>query len=279
MPANRKGGRVAIVTGGAGGLGRAMTRALIDGGHRVAIVDRDADAAHGFAEATRATAGADAVLAVVADVARQADCEASVSKVVDRFGSVDILINNAGIGVSSIRPDAERRLPSLMEVTPDIWDRFIAINLTGSYLMARAAVPRMRANGWGRMINVTTSFHTMLRVLPYGATKAALEAASAVWATEFDGSGITVTVVVPGGPTDTNFTADESGIDRAKMLRPEVMGPPVRWLASDDSDGVTGRRFIAANWDPALPPAQAAARSGAPIGWPELAANVIWPSD
>lgn len=269
--------RTAIITGGAGGLGLAMARGLLADGHRVALIDNDAAATERARDALGGI-GAES-LAVVADVSDEAAVAAAVGTAVEAFGPIEILINNAGIGPSSIRPDAERRLPGVAEVTPELWSRFFAVNLTGSMFMLRAVLPGMQAGGWGRVINNTTSFFTMLRVLPYGATKAALEAASAIWATEFDGSGITVNVVVPGGPTDTNFIADESGIDRAKMLRPEVMGPPVRWLASDDSDGVTGRRFVAATWDPTLPAAQAAALSGAPIGWPELAANVILPND
>ncbi len=95
-----------------------------------------------------------------------------------------------------------------------------------------------------------------------------------------EGSGVTVNVVVPGGPTDTAFIAAESGINRDKMLQPEVMVPPVRWLASDQSAATTGRRFIAALWDPRLPAQDAAEKAGAPIGWPELAAaTVVWPDD
>ncbi len=167
-----------------------------------------------------------------------------------------------------------------MEATPELWSRFFAVNLFDSIFMLRAALPAMRAGGWGRVVNNTTSFFTMLRVLPYGATKAALESASAVWAKELDGSGVTVNVVVPGGPTDTAFISDQAGIDRAKMLRPEVMAPPLRWLASDASAPTTGQRFIAALWDHDLPAHEAAEKAGAPIGWPELAAaTVIWPDD
>ncbi len=165
-------------------------------------------------------------------------------------------------------------------MTPELWARFFAVNLTGSMLMLRAVLPGMQAGGWGRVINNTTSFFTMLRVLPYGATKAALESASAVWAKELDGSGVTVNVVVPGGPTDTAFIADEAGINREKMLRPEVMAPPVRWLASDSSGATTGQRFVAALWDQGLSAERAAEQSGTSIGWPELAAaTVVWPDD
>jgi len=143
--------------------------------------------------------------------------------------------------------------------------------------MVRAALPHMKAAGWGRIVNNTTSFLSMLRVLPYGATKAALEAMSAVWAAELADTKITVNVLIPGGPTDTAFVADESGIPRDHMLKPEIMGPPVAWLISDDSQNVTGRRITAANWDTRLPPAEAARVSSRAIGWPELSADAVWP--
>ncbi len=127
------------------------------------------------------------------------------------------------------------------------------------------------------MVNNTTSFFTMLRVLPYGASKAALESMSAVWASELEDTGITVNILVPGGPTDTPFISDEAGIPRDKMLKPAIMGPPIRWLASTASDGVTGRRFVAASWDADKDDAQAAKVAGAPIGWPELGKTVVWP--
>ena len=270
--------RTAIITGGAGGLGLAMARGLLADGHRVALIDSDGDAVARSRNALRGAGGES--LGVVADVSDEAAVANAVEIVVEAFGPVEILVNNAGIGPSSVRPDAERRLPGVAEVTPELWARFFAVNLTGAMLMLRAVLPGMRAGGWGRVVNNTTSFFTMLRVLPYGATKAALESASAVWAKELDGSGVTVNVVVPGGPTDTAFIADDSGIDRAKMLRPEVMAPPLRWLASDGSGATTGRRFVAALWDQGLSAEAAAEISGAPIGWPELAAaTVIWPDD
>ena len=270
------GARTVLITGGAGGLGLAMARGLLDDGHRVALLDRDGEA---LARAEAVLAGS-TVLALRGDVSCEADCGEAVEEAGRRLGPVEVLVNNAGIGPSSIRPDAEKNLPGVAEVTPELWQRFFAVNVIGASLMLGAALPQMRARGWGRVINNTTSFFTMLRVLPYGASKAALESASAVWAKELTGSGVTVNVVVPGGPTDTPFIADQSGIDRAKMLRPEVMAPPLRWLASDAADGVTGRRFVAAHWDPALAGTAAAEKAGAPIGWPELAAaTVVWPTD
>jgi len=143
-------------------------------------------------------------------------------------------------------------------------------------ILVRAALLDMKKRGFGRVINNTTSYVTMLRVLPYGAAKAALESMSAVWAKELDGTGITVNVLVPGGPTDTPLIADESGWPRDKMLRPEIMGPPTAWLVSDEARNFSGRRITAARWDKKLPAAEAAARSSRAIGWPELSADAVW---
>jgi NAD(P)-dependent dehydrogenase (short-subunit alcohol dehydrogenase family) len=162
----------------------------------------------------------------------------------------------------------------MAEVTPADRDRFYAINMRAAAVLLRALLPQLRQAGWGRVVNVTTSYRSMLSVLPYGPTKAALEAMSAVWAVELAPLGIGVAVLIPGGPTDTPFVPD-IGMDRAKMLRPAIMGPPIRWLLSNASDGFLGR-IIAARWDPALPPEEARAKSSRPIGWPELTADAVW---
>ncbi|MEX2616253.1 MAG: SDR family oxidoreductase [Alphaproteobacteria bacterium] len=272
--------RVAIITGGAGGIGQAMARRMVRDGHRLALMDIDGDAAARAAEAINQEAGTNGVFAIGGDVAEPGDCEIAVGRVSDVFGQVDIVVNNAGFGASRIRPDGEKNLLTIEELTPEVWRKFMSVNTEGPLQMMRAALPGMKKRRWGRVINVTTSFFTMLRNMPYGASKAALEAGSAAWAQELDGTGITVNVVVPGGPTDTAFIAKESGMDPARMLRPTVMGPPVAWLCSRDADGVTGRRFIGGRWDASLPDAEAAAIAGSPIGWPELAAaTVIWPDD
>jgi NAD(P)-dependent dehydrogenase (short-subunit alcohol dehydrogenase family) len=99
---------------------------------------------------------------------------------------------------------------------------------------------------------------------------------SAVWAKELDGSGITVNVLVPGGPTDTALISDASGWPRDKMLRPQIMGPPAAWLISDEAGGFSGRRITAARWDATLPPTDAAQRSSRAIGGPELSSDAVW---
>jgi NAD(P)-dependent dehydrogenase (short-subunit alcohol dehydrogenase family) len=268
-------GRVVLLTGAAGGIGQVMTEALLSAGHCVAAVDRDTSGlARPASVWTTRTDGR--FHAICADLGSQAGCEHAVQATRVQFGTVDAVINNAGIGMSSIRPDAETRHPSIEELTPEIWEHFLAIFVQAPMVITRAAVAMMKEGGWGRIINNTTSYRTMLRVLPYGAVKAALEAMSAVWAKELEGSGITVNVLVPGGPTDTPFIAEETGWPRAAMLRPQIMGPPLRWLLSAESNGVTGTRITAARWDPDLPTTQAAQRASRAIGWPELSADAVW---
>jgi NAD(P)-dependent dehydrogenase (short-subunit alcohol dehydrogenase family) len=265
-------GRVILLTGAAGGLGAVMTVALLADGHAIAALDRDAGALK------RLCAGHDEkrVFPIEAELADVAACAAAVDKTVAHFGRIDGLINNAGIGMSSIRPDAESRHPQIEELTAEMWDRFFAINLRAPMLLTKAAVPHMRKARWGRIVNNTTSYRTMHRVLPYGAVKAAFESMSAVLALQLEGSGITVNVLVPGGPTDTPFISDGAGWPRDKMLRPQVMAAPIRWLMSDASDGVTSRRFAAGEWDAAMPPAEATRAASRDIGWPELAAKPSW---
>ncbi|MCA3458306.1 MAG: SDR family oxidoreductase [Rhodobacter sp.] len=265
--------RIVLITGAAGGIGHAMVASLLAAGHRIAALDYDAK---GLDALLTAYGSHPDLHAIEADLSTVHGCEAGMAAAVSHFGRVEVLVNNAGIGVSSLRPDAETRLPRLEELSAPVWDRFFSINVTAPMLLTRAAVPMMREAGWGRIINNTTSFRTMLRVLPYGATKAALEASSAVWAAELAGTGVTVNVLIPGGPTDTPFIGAESGWARDAMLRPSVMGPPLAWLASDAAGDFTGQRIIAARWDNSLTGAEAAARAGRAIGWPELGADAVW---
>jgi NAD(P)-dependent dehydrogenase (short-subunit alcohol dehydrogenase family) len=269
--------RVILVTGGAGGIGGAIVDALLSAGHCVAAVDRDAAALArlGAHHAEGATAR-DRLHRVTAELSRIEDCARAVAETVAHFGRLEGVVNNAGIGMSSIRPDAESRHPGIAELTPEIWDEFFAINVRAPMLIMRAALPHLERGRFGRVINNTTSFRTMLRVLPYGATKSALESMSAVWAEELGPSGITVNVLIPGGPTDTPFISDQAGWPRDKMLKPAIMGPPAAWLVSDDAAGFTGQRIIAARWDAGLPGREAAARAGRAIGWPELGADAVW---
>jgi NAD(P)-dependent dehydrogenase (short-subunit alcohol dehydrogenase family) len=264
-------GKVALVTGGARGIGAAIADGLRAIGAKVAVLDLDAEAL---------AACPQDMLKVQANVTRPEDCEVAVAHVRANYGGLDVLINNAGIGMGTIRDDHFAHPVRLAEIEPEHWRRFFEVNCMGAFLMMRAAVPQMVEQGWGRVVNVTTSFFTMLNegFAPYGPAKAALEAASAIWAKEFEGSGVTVNVLVPGGPTDTRMVPASAPFARSELIPPAAMAPPAQWLASPASDGVSGRRLVAGLWDPALPPEQAAAAAGAPIAWPELTSQgLVWP--
>ena len=274
MASSSQTGRVVLLTGAAGGIGRVIAGALLAAGHAVAAVDRDEAALDRLAAEHKQAKNR--LCPIAADLASDAACERAVAAARARFGPIEAIINNAGIGMSSVRPDAEARAPGIEELTPAVWDGFMAIFVRAPIVLVRAALADMKQGGFGRIVNNTTSYVTMLRVLPYGAAKAALESMSAVWAKELEGSGITVNVLVPGGPTDTALISDASGWPRDKMLRPQIMGPPAAWLVSDAASGFTGRRITAARWDMTLEPAQAAERASRAIGWPELSSDAVW---
>jgi NAD(P)-dependent dehydrogenase (short-subunit alcohol dehydrogenase family) len=271
--------RVAVVTGAAGGIGRAMTRALVAAGIRVAGVDRDREPLEALAANAREQGKAADLLTVQTDLTGDSAAEEITTAVRDRFGRIDILVNNAGIGPGTIRPDSWQRPLKFWEITPDQWRRFVAVHTTAPLALANAVVPEMMRQGWGRIVNVTTSLGTMINpgFPTYGPSNAAFEALSAIMAKDLGGTGVTVNVLVPGGITNTPMVA-ESGFDRAQMIQPEVMAPPLLWLVSDAAGKVTGRRFLGVHWDPELSPEQAAEKAGAPVAWTSIATMPITPS-
>jgi NAD(P)-dependent dehydrogenase (short-subunit alcohol dehydrogenase family) len=261
--------RAALVTGAASGMGRVMARALAAAGARVAGMDIDTA---GLDRLAAEPVFAGRFLKLAGDVSQIAAAKGAVAKVVETCGALDILINCAGISMARASGGKQSRI-KFHEADPEGWQRILAINAGGTFLMARFAAEHMVKRGFGRIINVTTSFDTMLAegLSAYGASKAALEAGSAVWSKDLAGTGVTVNVLVPGGPTETPGFFPP-GVPRPPvLLNPEIMGVPVVWLASPASDGITGCRFIARDWDLKLPPAEAAARVRAPVGWPDLA--------
>jgi len=271
--------RVAIVTGAAGGIGKAMVRGLLVAGIRVVAVDRDRGPLETLAATSREQGKSADLLTVQTDLTEDSAAAAITKAAHGKFGHIDILVNNAGIGPGAIRPDSWQRPLKFWEITPDQWRRFVAVHTTAPLTLTNAVVPEMMRQRWGRIINVTTSLGTMINLgFPtYGPSKAALEALSAIMAKDLDGTGVTVNVLVPGGITNTPMVS-ESGFDRTKMIQPEVMAPPLLWLVSDAAGKVTGRRFLGVHWDPTLPPEQAAEKAGAPVAWTSIATMPITPS-
>ena len=267
---------VAIVTGAASGIGRAMTLGLVAAGVDVAAVDRNEAGLAALAATAQGKAGG--LQAIPADLAQADSFDAIVASVLGRSGRIDVLVNNAGIGQAAIKADQRRNPIRFWEIAPEQWQRFLAVNATAPIMMARAVVPHMLAAGKGRVVTVTTSLGTMVRegYLLYGASKAAAESAMAVLAADLKGTGVTSNVLVPGGITNTGIVGDEAG-DRARMLQPEIMVPPLLWLISDAAAAVTARRFVAMDWDASVPPAQAAEKAGVPIAWLSIARMPVEP--
>jgi NAD(P)-dependent dehydrogenase (short-subunit alcohol dehydrogenase family) len=276
MTADRQ---VAIVTGAGSGIGRAVALGLLGAGVDVAAIDREAAWLRTLAEAAAQRDTTGSLQTVTADLAQPESCTRIVAEVLGRFGKIDVLVNNAGIGQGAIRPDQRDNPIRFWEITPEQWSRFVAVNATAPLMLARAAAPHMIERKRGRIIGVTTSLGTMMRggYALYGASKAAAEAAHAVMAADLAGTGVTVNVLVPGGMTDTRIIPDAEVAERDKLIRPEVMVPPLLWLISDAARDVTARRFLAVHWDAALPPAQAAEGCGAPIAWTSLGVLPIEP--
>ncbi|MEE8519167.1 MAG: SDR family NAD(P)-dependent oxidoreductase, partial [Dehalococcoidia bacterium] len=198
-------GKVAIVTGSGSnpGLGRVIALALAGAGASVAMTDVDRDGLERCANEVRELAGDDAVLPIVADASVPADAERTVLETIDGLGGLHILVNNAGISVASAGLGGQRD-QKVWEIEPEAWARVIAVNLGGAFLMSRAAIPHLMAQGWGRIISVTTSLDTMIRGsnTPYGPSKAAHEALLSAMAQELDGTGVTANVLIPGGGAD-----------------------------------------------------------------------------
>ena len=217
---------------------------------------------------------------IEADVSDAKACASCVESTVDTFGTVHALVNNAGISLNSVRPDYQTQPVRTRELSPELWDRFVGINLSGAWYLSYHVLPRMVEQGYGRIINVTTSFAGMLTVgmQPYGPAKSGLESMTASHAGEFRGTGVTVNVVVPGGPADTPMVPGEAPYARGDLIDPECMAPPMIWLCAEAGDDVTGRRYIAANWEPDIDFEAAATACSAPAAWPELTHNLIVPA-
>lgn len=248
--------RVAIVTGAGRGLGRAMAEGLAAAGCRI------------IATATRepsdlaplAALLPDRVIAMRADVTDADDCARCVEAAISRFGRLDILVNNAGRGMRTISQQFMTEPTKFWEADIDAWRTLIDTNVNGPFLMARAAAPIMVGAGWGRIVNISMNYDTMRRAgfSPYGPSKAALESETIIWAQDLAGTGVTVNALLPGGATRTGMIPPDLPESRAaELLDPGIVVPPLLYLASSRSDGVTGRRFVATLW-PAAEPA----------GWP-----------
>jgi 3-oxoacyl-[acyl-carrier protein] reductase len=247
-------GRVVLITGGSRGLGREMALALAEAGARLCITgaSETAQLAKTVSD-LEAKVGASNVLALAADVTDQDAADKVVATCVEQFGRIDVLVNNAGRGMRLISETFNTEPTRFWEADAEAWRRIVDVNVNGPFLMARAVIPWMLRQSFGKIVNISTSDQTMVRqgYAPYGPSKAFLEAASRVWAADLAGTGIDVNVLLPGGATDTDLlppSPDKKGAD-GQLLSPQVMRDAILWLASDASNGQTGGRYIGRLWD------------------------------
>jgi NAD(P)-dependent dehydrogenase (short-subunit alcohol dehydrogenase family) len=232
-----------MVTGGTSGLGRAMAAALVRAGATVVVTSRD----RRRAEAVAAELGGGAI-GIDLDVRDEASVATGVDEAYERLGALDVLVSNAGIGMRTVNPRFLTSPQPFWEVPVDGFRDVVETKLTGSFLVARAVVPRMLAAAGGRIVAITMNEQTMVRsgFVPYGPAGAGVEALTQVMAADLAGTPVTVNLLLPGGATATGMIPDDVSAEiRARLLDPAVMGEAIVWLASPDAQGVHGERIVA----------------------------------
>lgn len=242
-------GRHALVTGGGRGIGAAIAAALVRAGASVTITGRDEGALRSTAERLLGMVGL--VEPIVCDVASEESVRGAFAAARERLGSIDILVNNAGQGEGAL----------LGDTTLEMWERIIGVNLTGTFLCAREALPDMLAGGWGRIVNISSvaGLRGHARISAYSASKFGVNGFTQALAEEVVRRGVTVNAVCPSY-TDTEMTDRavdsvargtgrseqeartllEKRIPLGRLIRPGEVAAGVLWLCSRAADAVTG---------------------------------------
>lgn len=233
-------GKVAVVTGGAQGIGRAIALGLGREGAKVVVADLQGDKAKGVADEVNSlgTEG----LAVEADVGSELSVKKLADETFNRFGRVDILVNDAGIYLKA----------PVVEIAEESWDRTIAVNLGGNFFCCRAFIPAMRKQKNGRIISVASGIahYGAKEFAPYAASKAAIIGLVKSLAREVGGDGITVNALCPGAANTAmprTHRSEEELMQRLRsnplghVLEPEDFVGPVVFLASDAASYITGQ--------------------------------------
>lgn len=237
-------GKVAIVTGAGRGLGREIASALAGAGASTVVASRTRAELDAFVAETEATGGE--ALAVPTDVTDADAVEALVAATVERFGRIDIVVNNSGIVDTS----------PLLDQSPEAWDRVVATNLRGTYLVTRAAGRHLTAQGSGKVVNIASNFALMgvANHAAYSASKAAVIAFTRSMAVEWARHGVQVNAIAPGYfETDLNAAMRDDADMMARVTRaiparrmgaPAELRPWVLLLAGPESDFMTGEVIV-----------------------------------
>jgi NAD(P)-dependent dehydrogenase (short-subunit alcohol dehydrogenase family) len=234
-----------LVTGGTSGLGFAMASALAAAGATVALTGRSA------AHASSVAAELPGAVGIELDVRDESSAAGAVEQAWSRLGGIDMLVNNAGIGMRTVNPRFMTHPQGFWEVPVGGFRAVIETNLTGYFLVAREVTPRMLAAGRGRIVNISVSHSTMHRAgfVPYGPSRAGSEALSRIMAADLRDTGVTVNLLLPGGPTVTGMLPPGAVPAGRELLEPAVMGPPIVWLASDEAADLHDERIVAVEFE------------------------------
>jgi NAD(P)-dependent dehydrogenase (short-subunit alcohol dehydrogenase family) len=234
-----------LVTGGTSGLGLAMASALAAAGATVALTGRSA------ARASAVAADLPDAVGIGLDVRDESSVVRAVDEAWSLLGGIDMLVNNAGIGMRTVNPRFMTHPQGFWETAVSSFRAVIETNLTGYFLMAREVTPRMLAAGGGRIVNISVNHSTMHRAgfVPYGPSRAGSEALSRIMAADLRDTGVTVNLLLPGGATATGMLPPDAVPEGRAFLAPAVMGPPIVWLASDEAAGVHDERIVATEFE------------------------------
>ncbi len=234
-----------LVTGGTSGLGLAMAAALAEAGATVALTGRSGE------RASSAAARLPGAVGIELDTRDESSVSRAVNQAWSALGGIDMLVNNAGIGMRTVNPRFMTHPRGFWQVSADDFRAVVETNLTGYFLMARELTPRMLAAGGGRIVNISVNESTMHRAgfVPYGPSRAGSEALSRVMAADLRDTGVTVNILLPGGATATGMLPAGAVPEGLQVLDAAVMGPPIVWLASPAAAGVHDERIVAVDFE------------------------------
>jgi 3-oxoacyl-[acyl-carrier protein] reductase len=234
--------KVAIVTGAARGLGHTFSIALAAEGAKVVVLD----IADPGETVEKITSSGGTATGIHADVTLEADCRAVAEKTIKTYGRIDILVNNAAIIYGLVRK-------SFYEIDPDEWDRVMTVNVKGAWLCTRAVFPYMKAQGKGKIVNLSseTYFTGSHGFVHYVASKAGVVGLTRALAVELGPHHITINAIAPGF-TDSRATRSIADVEKydinrtpmGRLQQPEDLLGALIFLASDDSDFVTGQTIL-----------------------------------
>ncbi|WP_029363849.1 glucose 1-dehydrogenase [Herbaspirillum lusitanum] len=219
--------KVVILTGAAGGVGRATARLLAREGAQVVVADKNPDGVRELAKEIGA-----ASLGVTVDVSQHASVKAMVAQTLAHFGRVDVLINNAGFG----------RVGTVETIEEEEWDSIIGVNLKGTFLCSKNVIPLMAAAGGGSIVNVGsyTAIAAIRERAAYIASKGGIAALTKAMALDHVGQKIRVNCVAPGTIATPYFEKMPMG----RMAQPEEIAAAILWLASDEASFATGSVMV-----------------------------------